>query len=328
MPITCMCPQCQKTLAISEQFAGQPMRCPLCMALFQSPPLQTAPAPADNFAAAPPRPEAPPPWLAASNSAAVRGPAPATARMPPAASAAELEDLRNGASSRMPSGWHMVRRGLSVIPYGLVIAAFVLLGNRSFVLMADPRPETYRIAMLITVPVTVLATIAALLGGALCCLVPRDSGLHKLALPATACLLGALLVALLTFGVRAGSSVPSTRANALEPSAYLPADLLAFAGGIVFLFFLRGVAGFFKNQRLAKSVLWSIVGIGASPLLFLFVYLLLSATNSVVGGKGEGLSIVAHLVLFIIIGADMIWFLRVLGEVRQTVEKIYLGARA
>ncbi len=325
MPITCMCPQCQKTLAISEQFAGQPMRCPLCMALFQSPPLQPAGAPAAPAPA--PRPDAAAPWTA-SHSAAMRGPAPETARMPPPASAAELEELRNGTAGRLPAGWHMVRRGLSIIPTALIVSVFALLACWSFILMADPGPRTYQTVMLLTVPVTVLAMIVAIIGGALCCLVPRDSGLHKLALPAAGCLLGALLVALLTFGVRASSSDAATRANALAPGAFWPAGLLAFAGAVVFLFFLRGVARHFKSTRLAQTVLWCIGGVGASPLLFLFLYMLLAATNSVIGGKGDGLGIIAGLVLYIIIGADLIWFLNVLGEVRQTIEKGYLGATA
>jgi hypothetical protein len=222
----------------------------------------------------------------------------------------------------------MVRRGLNIMPTALIVAVFVLLSSWAFIVLADPSPGTYQFVMLLTVPVTVLASIAAIVGAVLCCLVPRDSGLHKLAFPAAGCLLLALLFALLTFAVRALSANPGGKVTALDPSLYWPSDLLAFAGAIVFLYFLRGVAEHFKNVRLGKSVMWCIIGVGVSPLVFLFIYLLLAATNSVVGGKGDGLGILSSLVFSIIIGANLFWFLRVLGEVRRTVEKGYLGAMA
>src|SRR5262245_55993090 len=75
MPITCICPACQKTLAIGEEYAGQAMRCPLCMALFQAPPLVSQELPASVGAAgagAPPWQAPPPP--AANGPQPPRGP--------------------------------------------------------------------------------------------------------------------------------------------------------------------------------------------------------------------------------------------------------------
>jgi hypothetical protein len=153
--------------------------------------------------------------------------------------------------------------------------------------------------------------------------VPPESGLRTLAIAAAGCLLLALLVALLTLGI--SGFVPR---GELAPAAYLPTDLLAFAGGMVFLFFLRGVALAFKNVRQAQGVLWCIIGVGASPVLYLFIYLLLTATNAAVGGDGKGLAILNGVVLYLIIGIDLFWFLRVLGEVRRILEKSYLGSLA
>ena len=48
-----LCPNCQKPLTVPEQYAGQPMRCPLCAGTFTVPALPQAPAP-------PPPPAAPP----------------------------------------------------------------------------------------------------------------------------------------------------------------------------------------------------------------------------------------------------------------------------
>src|SRR5437868_14538270 len=49
-----LCPSCQKTLTIPDQYAGQLMKCPLCQQTFTAPALPPTPA-----AAAPP-PPAPP----------------------------------------------------------------------------------------------------------------------------------------------------------------------------------------------------------------------------------------------------------------------------
>src|SRR5262249_18388281 len=54
MPITCICPKCRKPLSIAEQYAGQPMKCPFCATMFQSPSLtavsaQQAPGTSNPF---------------------------------------------------------------------------------------------------------------------------------------------------------------------------------------------------------------------------------------------------------------------------------------
>src|SRR5262249_47917535 len=157
--------------------------------------------------------------------------------------------------------------------------------------------------VLVAVPVTVLATIAAVLGAALCSLVPAESGLRYLAMAAAGCLLLALLVALLTLGI--SGFVP--KKGELAPTAYLPPGFLAFAGGLVFLFFLRGVALAFKNVRQAQDVVWCIIGVGASPVFYGVIYLLLVATNAAVGGDGKGLTILSGVVLYLVIGVDLFW---------------------
>src|SRR5947209_3696605 len=39
-----LCPSCQKMLTVPEQFAGQPMKCPLCGNAFQAPSLAPPPS--------------------------------------------------------------------------------------------------------------------------------------------------------------------------------------------------------------------------------------------------------------------------------------------
>jgi hypothetical protein len=319
MAITCLCPQCQKTLAIGEEFASQPMRCPLCMALFQSPPLQgspLAPPPLVNPTA---RDDAPP-WLASASAGTTAAAAPSAG--PKLGS--DWGGMRNGAADRLGSGWHMVRRGLTLIPTSLLIVFVVLVLSRSYLVMADPEPKTREFVLLISIPSSILGTIAAVLGGAMCSLVPRESGLRVLALSALGCLVACLVVALLTLGIRA--LLVSGVKTELAPMAYLPAGLLAYAGGVLFLLFLRGVARFFRNGTVAQETLWCALGLGGSPVLYLLVIFLLYVTSTAIGGDGSGRSLLTSIVLYLFAGANLFWFLRVLRDVRRTVERAYLTA--
>jgi hypothetical protein len=57
-----LCPNCQKPLSVPDQYAGQPMRCPLCAGTFTVPalPQTSAPPPPPPPAAAPSSPPRPP----------------------------------------------------------------------------------------------------------------------------------------------------------------------------------------------------------------------------------------------------------------------------
>src|SRR5205823_4064146 len=65
-----LCPNCQKMLQVSEQSAGQQMRCPLCNNIFTVPPLPDAPSLAPS-PPPPPPPAPPPPPLPSSGAAEV-----------------------------------------------------------------------------------------------------------------------------------------------------------------------------------------------------------------------------------------------------------------
>ncbi len=77
-----LCPNCQKMLQVSEQSAGQQMRCPLCNNVFTVPPLPDAPSLAPS---PPPPPPLPPP------------PAP-----PPSPGAAEVYPLADDHNAPLP----------------------------------------------------------------------------------------------------------------------------------------------------------------------------------------------------------------------------------
>jgi hypothetical protein len=71
------CPNCQKMLSVAEQFAGQPMKCPLCNGTF------TVPALAPPAAAPPPPPPTPPSAPAVEVYPLAQEPSPAPSAMPP-----------------------------------------------------------------------------------------------------------------------------------------------------------------------------------------------------------------------------------------------------
>ncbi len=314
MPLTCVCPQCQKTLAVSDEFAGQMMRCPLCGATFQSPPAR------GDAAAAPTVVFDVPAWMNSDS--------PATAPEPRRPRVGyDWSSVRNGVASRLGSGWHQVRRGLSIMPGSLTTAFFLLIASRSFLVMADPGPRVEELVLLLAVPLCVLGTIVALVGSGLCILVPKESGLRPLAIAATACLFGCLVVSLVTFAVRVLFLKMAGRVE-LMSLAYLPAVILLLAGAVLFLLFLRGVARCFENRRLEQGVFYCAIGLGASPLAYLFVWVLMYLTSASVGGDGTGLAILSAVVFYLIAAADLFWFLQVLTDVRRTVQRAYLHAMA
>ncbi len=329
MPITCICPQCHKPLAIGDEFAGQPMRCPLCMGLFQSPPAPGGvPAPPLTTAPLTARmPVSPPRQLPPSN---FEWPGscedPRRPRSGPAGP--ELNGVRTSPVEHLDAGWHMVRRGLGLVPACLVTVAATLFLSRVFLYLVNPEPEVRELVLLVAIPVTVIGSIAAVLGAAMSCLVPPESGVRKLALAASGCLGGFLLVMLLTLAISSlgGSKHPTPigAVNVLTPLSYIPAALLALVGAVLFLFFLRGVATHFRNRRLAQDVLYCALFVAGSPVLLLFIILLLWMTSRAIGGKSEGFAILSALVVYLIGAVDLFWFLRVLIEVRRMLTRIFL----
>ncbi len=94
-----LCPNCQKPLTVPEQYAGQPMRCPLCSGTFTVPAL---PTPAASVPPPPPAP-LPPPSAAPADTYGFKDPA-----APPPAPAPHPADLAFEslpAAPRAPSGF-------------------------------------------------------------------------------------------------------------------------------------------------------------------------------------------------------------------------------
>jgi hypothetical protein len=328
MPITCICPQCQRTLAIGEEYAGQPMRCPLCMALFQSPPLSAALMPAGAPAAPPPAPSEPgvprgPTW---------EGIGEGQARRAPVTSGYDWNGTLSPGKGRLEPGWHMVRRGLGVISLSVVLVTIVVAISEIVLLFVSTGPAADMVR-LVAIPVTIIGTVLTVLGAGMCCLVPGQPALRKLSLAATGSLLAFLVIGLLTLAItylfrgKPATGAPSA-VSLFVSLAYLPAALCLIAGVVLFLMFLRAVALHFGYKRLGLQVFFCACFIGASPVAWLIVAGLVSATAKAIQAQETGKNILLTLVTCVFVAVDLIWFMLVLRDVSRAVLRGFVSTTA
>lgn len=326
MPITCICPACQKTLAIGEEYAGQAMRCPLCMALFQAPPLvsQGLPAGVGAPGMGAPQWQAPPPPAANGppvQRGAIWGGVGDSGRQRSAPLEGQEWDAVRGAAagSRLEPGWHMVRRGLALMPLSLLVV-FAVFGAAGIILLFDLPKSAADMVKLISVPAIIISGVLAVIGGAMCCLVPQQSGARYYAFGAAGALLACLLVFLLTYGVSSLAATSSPGSGGLFMTlAFLPTPLLLLAGCIVFLLFGRIVAIHLNHKRLGQSALFGAIFLGASPVMLAIMVGLVNMTAAAIGGQGMGKDILVSLIVYTIVAVDLFWFLRVARDVRRAV---------
>jgi hypothetical protein len=244
-----------------------------------------------------------------------------------------------GTAAPLAPGWIIVRNGLLLIRISTIIMIFVTLGMILFTALAFgivPLLERNRQAEMFLGILAIMAglvflggAIMALVGQCMCCAVP-DSGPKGLAIGSVICLVLTLLLgagAVLLVVVQ-DQQRPFGRPTNLGPviaALYLLAVALGIVSHALFGFFLKGIANFFENHPLSKSVGVYLIVFGAfvaSCLMALMLLILIEASRIprdretmriVAGILGIGLSIFA-LVL-------VLWFLDVLGRVRSTITK-------
>ena len=111
-----LCPNCQKPLTVAEQYAGQPMRCPLCAGTFTvpalpqtpPPPSPPPPAPAETYAFKDPvAPPPPPPGLNFESAPPVpKPPASFTGAPPSGPPPAYTDEQPTFPATPTPEGYH------------------------------------------------------------------------------------------------------------------------------------------------------------------------------------------------------------------------------
>jgi len=343
MPINCICPQCRKTLSISEEFAGQPMRCPLCSAMFQAPALPPVLAgKASSAPSSPPVSNQPPPWeRAGSDARAPEWPWLVGPKPPPSAGPGydwTAVKPMVAEAIRLAPGWHMVRRGLTLLPGSLILVFTLLAFGRLFFLIAQPGPETTKVLGLIVIPVALLGSLAALAGEGMCCLVPQETRVRPIVIGAVLCLfLAALAGMLAVFIFMITGPGAGTTGNfwtdfmaAFAKVIWGGAAILVLAGESLFLLFMRGVATVFGNKRLAQHVLYFLIFFACSPVVTGFAYFLFSGTALLLGLTGDSgaVSIILNVVLFIVLAIVLTGFLLLVRDVRSTIERAILPAKA
>jgi hypothetical protein len=348
MPITCICPKCRKPLSIAEQYAGQPMKCPFCSTMFQSPSLagvssQQMPAGGNPFsdgAAAgydgptPPwqvgrrDPGAPEwPWLVGAQPTAAAGPG------------YNWEAVRAG--EVLAPGWHMVNRGMGLLPGAMIVLYIVLVFSRLFVLLTNPETETIKIILLVVIPISVIASLLLVGGAALCCLVPAESRLRGWAIAAAAgvffCMLSALMVVFLNFVMRQpGWSEANPGLAGMSKFvmglAYVVFLLLFGGAGVSYLLFMRGVARVFDNKRLAQHMIWYLAFFALTPAFALFLFALFGGTARVLGLQDAevkgAVDIIYSSAQFVLIAVVLAGFLYMLRETRITIERAITPVKA
>lgn len=354
MPLNCLCPKCRKAVAIDDRFAGQPMRCPMCSATFLAPSLAVAAAPvapaapvpaaANPFAGSPDGYDGPvPPWQKqAAATAAPQGP-----EWPwlvqPNVSGYDWRSVQpqTPEALRLAPGWHMVLRGLTLLPGALIVVFATLALARLFVLLAQPEPDGMKLVLLIMVPMTVLGAAAAIVSMGLCCLAPEDSKLRPLATAATAAVFFGMLAAMVAVFTTFVINKPMWLENnpglggvtkVVRVLATVGGAILLVGGGAVYLLFLRGVARVFDNRRLAQHLVWYLIFFSLSPAAALFLGLLFGGTAMVLGmgdKEVQGAVLVVHNIALFVLGAIVLaGFLLMLRDVRSTIERAVLPAKA
>jgi hypothetical protein len=346
MPINCICPKCRKPLSIDEKYAGQPMKCPMCASMFQSPSLTAVAAqggdpfsqpagagyegPAPPWASAPPKDPAAPewPWLVNAKVGVAAG---------------EFASVAPGAPRTLAPGWHMVLRGMGLLPPAVIVIFITLVLARLFVLLYQPDVQTLKIVLLIVIPIVILAALAMLIGKGLCCLVPSETKLRGLAIAAAFAIFLGMLGAMTTIFFRiilaqpsfaSGNSRMAPLVTGVMWTAFVGGLLLLVGGGVLFLLLLRGIAKSFDNKRLARHLLWYIAFFVLSPALGLFVLSLFKGTDMVLTTLGMGdvetrgaVYIVYSVVEFILGAIVLTGFLLMLRDTRTTIERAIVASK-
>lgn len=328
MAITCICPHCRKQLSIADEHAGQPMRCPMCTAMFQSPALYTAqtgaaysgPAPFwQNQQADPTAPEWP--WLVGQ-------------KPPPAAPGAEYDWQKvQNTSTALDPNWHLVRRGLVLMSPSLIVAFGAAAFGLIFYILAGPEDGATKVVLMLAIPAAVMGGIGALLGLGLSCAAPKEAGMKWLAIGAALGFLVALMGSM--FGVLLNTRVPQMEAGVLQGLLsvimYLGFTLALVAGlgaGAAFLLFLRATADCFGNKRLGQRIFYFLFGFASSPVVALFVFLLFRATAALIGLDEGAYRIILTFAELSLLAIVLAGFLLMLRDVRATIERVVVPTRA
>src|SRR5262249_40218811 len=103
---------------------------------------------------------------------------------------------------RLAPGWHIVLRGMGLLPGSLIVLFATLALSFLFKQLTRAEPDMHKIALLIAIPITIISALVAVIGVGLCSLVPLESKLRGWALGSTLacffCLLSSVMASFLS----------------------------------------------------------------------------------------------------------------------------------
>lgn len=145
--------------------------------------------------------------------------------------------------------WSYVRQGLQIASWGLILGIILAVANLFAVFIPAAEGALAATLQRVLRLVSLVAVGVVLLGTFLCCSPPRESGLRVLARVAMGCLVAALVLALFAVVLL----VSRTRDEAVGVLFLFSLGGLAvvgFAGSLLFILTLRGVARAFYEDKL------------------------------------------------------------------------------
>jgi hypothetical protein len=193
--------------------------------------------------------------------------------------------------------------------------------------------------------------ILGFVGVCMCCTVPSESGTKGLVVGALVCLIVAFVLGLFAGAVEATAQqnvrqqggrgfggvprgpVNVRQQNPVATGIQLVGNLVGLAGQVLFILFLRGVAQFFRNDRLAQSAARYLIFLGSFiGGCFLFGILMgVFLAAGVAGGNAPpvaalavaGVFAIAALVCAVVM---LLWLLDLLKRTRITIAKAMAAA--
>ena len=324
MAISVTC-SCGRRLKAPDTIAGRRARCPACGVMVTVPIPSTQPArvsfgrsPADERTTARRCPNCreeltPESLMCASCGADLQLIMPAGEQR---SSRRPVSRSRAGEVTPPAAGWKIVRNGLGFVYLGTIIAIVTAIGvggGAAALRMPGGISGSAGTIILAVFGVCALAGgILAFVGQCMCCAAPQESRARKLAIGAVVCVIASITIGYLTIFV-------------LPVAGLLIAVIVRFIGHLVslcssvlFVYFLRRVAVFFDDDRLAQSVIgflqysigWVVFGVAVLAGLFFAL---------IRRGVGGVVIMVVLPVMLVCAVIGIIWYLRLVQRTRAVI---------
>ncbi len=311
MPIAYRCPYCGAAIRFEGHLAGR-VACQQCGTIVTLPTTQIAETPVRPSLSH--APEAPVRDLRRIREASQEG---------QFFSAEEHPRLMLRASASAP-GWSTVRTALAMMFWSsiaiIVLGGIVLFvrGARVALLVQAVRAQEMPLggagseaALLPLVGGVIVAVVVCFVGYCMCCAVPAESQARR-------CIVGSILCWGVAILLAVGLAVFHMEAGAVM---FLVAMVLvALAGHILFIVFLKIVAGFFGNQRLARTMTgYLVLSIFSTVFQVLTNVILVSIARGDPGPGEFALGTVFECINAVLGIAAGFWFLVLIAQTKNTI---------